>query len=246
MVFNSSTARTAFLACALIFTLASVAQAQPWVSFDSHSRYVALGDSISAGYGAMPTTQGFTYNLYQSGIIDNHSNTLFCPMAISGAVTKDVLDYQLPQLKRFLHYTGKPYRQVITLTTGGNDLFTILEGAEASAVLGGIAANLTQILTAIKTEWPNARIYVSNFYDPKLSLPGLDVRSLILYANQLIAGVVAAFPDSAVLVDVFTPFEGRSGLLIIEKKGSAMVEAHPTNAGHRVIADAFAGAIRQH
>ena len=46
---------------ALAFSLTPWAQAQPWVSIESHTRYMALGDSISAGYGAMPATQGFVY-----------------------------------------------------------------------------------------------------------------------------------------------------------------------------------------
>lgn len=39
---------------AVAFSLAPLAQAQPWVSIESHTRYMALGDSISAGYGAPP------------------------------------------------------------------------------------------------------------------------------------------------------------------------------------------------
>src|SRR5512147_214646 len=85
------------VACSLV----SVAQAQPWVSFQTHTRYMAIGDSISAGYAAMPATQGFVYQLYQGGVIDSVNNTLFCAAAIPGAVSKDVLDYQAPQVRRF-------------------------------------------------------------------------------------------------------------------------------------------------
>jgi len=218
------------------------AQAQPWVSFDTHTRYVAIGDSISMGYGAMPSTQGFTYQLYQSGAIDSINNTLFCPMAVSGALSKDVLDYQVPQVGRFLSNTGQPYRKVITLTVGGNDLQQVLGGADPTAVLTALGTNLYQILASLTTQFPDARIYVANYYDPRLPIPGVD--ALVVMMNQVIAGTVANFPGSVSLVDVHSAFQGRSGLLLIEKKGAEPLQVHPTNAGHRVIADVFAKAIR--
>ena len=61
-----------------VFLLASteVAWSQHWTSFENNTRYLALGDSLSAGYGAHPSTNGFVYQLYQSGAIDNINNTL--------------------------------------------------------------------------------------------------------------------------------------------------------------------------
>jgi hypothetical protein len=44
-------------------------------------------------------------------------------------------------------------------------------------------------------------------------------------------------------VDVFSAFEGRSELLLAERQGSGM-QIHITNAGYKVMADAFAKAIR--
>jgi len=145
-----------------------LAQAQPWVSFESHTRYMALGDSISAGYGAMPATQGFAYQLYQSGAIDNVNDTLFCAAGIPGALSRDVLDYQVPQVRRFFKDTGAQYRKVVTLTLGGNDLLQVLVGADPTQVLTSFGANLYQILAQLTTEFPDARIYVANYYDPKL------------------------------------------------------------------------------
>jgi lysophospholipase L1-like esterase len=61
--------------------------------------------------------------------------------------------------------------------------------------------------------------------------------------NQVTADVVSAFPGKVVLVDVHSAFEGRSGLLLIEKHGEGPGEVHPTTAGYGVMADAFAAAI---
>ncbi len=197
------------LLTALFFVLTPLAQAQPWVSFDTHTRYLAMGDSISAGYGAMPATQGFTYNLYQSGAIDNVNNTLFCVEAVPGARSQDVLFYQVPQAHLFLDDTGKPYRKVITLTVGGNDLLQVLAGADPTAVLTAFGHNLGLILGVLHSQFPDAQIYVANYYAPELPVPG--EKDFVLALNQTIALVAASLQTSAVtVVDVFSAFQGRT------------------------------------
>ena len=191
----------------LALGLMPLAQAQPWVSFQTHTRYMALGDSISAGYAAMPATQGFVYQLYQSGAIDKVNNTLFCAAGIPGALRKDVLDYQVPQVGRFFADTGMPYRKVVTLTLGGNDVLQVLGGADPSTVLASFSNNLFLILTRLTTQFPNARIYVANYYDPRLPVPGED--ALVAGLNQVIGGVVGLFPQNAVLPGHNTGLRGR-------------------------------------
>ena len=44
------------------------------------------------------------------------------------------------------------------------------------------------------------------------------------------------------VADVFDAFQGRTGLLLIERHGASAFEVHPTNAGYRVMAEAFAAA----
>jgi lysophospholipase L1-like esterase len=231
---------TAMLAVLVVVT---PAPAQSWTTFDSDARYVALGDSIAAGYGVTPATQGFPYQLYHSGVINKLNNTLFAMMAVPGAFSSDVLKYQVPQVKRFLHETGVPHRQVVTLLIGGNDLFQIMEGGNPDEVLNTLYNNLCQIISTLK-DIKNVEIYVGTMYDPRLPVP--DEKRLILAGNEVIAGAVAAFKgDSVFLVDVYSAFEGRNGLLLGEKHGSGATEAHPTAAGHQVIANTFAAAIRR-
>ena len=55
----------------------------PWQS-DQHTRYMALGDSLAAGYGAIPVTQGYPYLLYGSGVFDTLPNTLFANASVPG------------------------------------------------------------------------------------------------------------------------------------------------------------------
>ena len=63
------------------------ASAQYWTSFADNTRYMALGDSLSAGYGAHPATQGFVYQLYQSRAIDKVNNLLLCNVGVPNAMS---------------------------------------------------------------------------------------------------------------------------------------------------------------
>ena len=113
------------------------------------------------------------YQLYQGGAIDKVNDTLFCAAGVPGALSKDVLDYQVPQVERFFSDTGTQYRKVVTLTLGGNDLLQILgAGADPNVVLPGVGSNLAQILARLVSQFPEARIYVANYNDPKLPVPG--------------------------------------------------------------------------
>lgn len=152
-----------------------------------------------------------------------------------------MLDYQVPQVARFFSNTGTPYRKVVTLTLGGNDLLQILGGADPNVVLPSVGNNLAQILAQLTTQFPEARIYVANYNDPKLPVPGAD--ALVAALNGVIGAVVANFAGHAVLVDLHSAFNARSGLLLIDKKGSDTYGVHPTNAGYRVITQAFEDAI---
>jgi len=208
------------------------AQAElPW-QLDQHTRYMALGDSIAAGYGAIPATQGYVYLLYQEGIFDTAPNTLFCNAAVPGATSKDVLDYQVPQVALF-------HPNVITLTVGGNDLLAIMEGADPAQVLNTFALNFQQILYKLRTTLPNARIVVSNQYSvPEIA--GSD--QIVPVFNGLVSQIAQAF--NVTVADVYSAFEGRKGLLLIERHDAAPDQVHPTNAGYRAIADAFEVVIR--
>ena len=222
--------------------LTAPAWAQYWTSFADNTRYMALGDSLSAGYGAHPATQGFVYQLYQSGVIDKVNNLLLCNVGVPNAMSQDVLDYQVPMVPLFFAETGATYRKVITLTVGGNDLLL------GEAGLYTIIDNLPKILGQLAQSFPFAHVYVSNIYDPGL---GPQVAALVQFANGVIAQVVQGFnsqpPKTPVtLVDIFSAFDGRSGLLLAERRGAEPGQVHPTNAGYEVMAKTFADAIKAH
>jgi len=221
---------------ALIFLLfAGLVHADvPW-TFSNDTRYMALGDSLAAGYGAIPTTQGYAYLLYQGGTFDNVTNTLFADAAVPGATSSEVLAYQVPQSVNIF----QPH--VITLSVGGNDLLRILNGADPVATLTQFQSNLQQILGGLRQGLPQARIYINNLYDvPEITsnIPG--GRQLILQFNAIVAGVAQAWGVG--VADVFSAFDGRTGLLLIARNGANQFEVHPTNAGYRVMAQTFQAA----
>lgn len=196
--------------------------------FENHTRYMALGDSLVAGYGAMPATQGYVYRLYREEVFDKIPHTLFSNTGVPGVTSKQVLDHQVPQaIEAF-----RP--SVITITVGGNDLLRIFKGENPNLVLSEFQTNFAQILGTLRTALPNTRIYVSNLYTiPQIA--GAD--QIVPVFNEIVAGVAAMY--DVPVADVYSAFLGRRGLLLIERPGAAPDEAHPTNAGYEVIAEAF-------
>ena len=202
-------------------------------SFSNNTKYLALGDSLAAGFGALPATRGYAYLLYLKGVYDKEINTSFANAAVPGATSSDVLTYQVPQAIAIF----RPH--VITISVGGNDLLKILGGADPVQVFTEFQGNLTQILCGLRQALPQTRVYIHNLYDiPEITegIPG--GLQAILQFNAIVAGVAQAC-GAAGVADVYSAFLGRQGLLIIDRKRHEPFEVHPTNAGYRVIADAF-------
>ena len=226
---NRIVLRFAFLALALLGTAAHAEQ--PW-TFSNNLRYIALGDSLAAGYGAMPATQGYAYLLYQGGAYGKTTDTIFANAAVPGATSADVLAYQVPPaISRF-------HPDVVTLSVGGNDAISVLGGADPVVVVRQFQQNLGQILCGLRSALPQARIYISNLYDiPEITANVRGGLELIVTFNHVIAGTAQAC--GAKVADVFSQFSGRHGLLLIERNGAGQFEVHPTNAGYRAMAAAF-------
>jgi lysophospholipase L1-like esterase len=224
------------IAAACCITLALPAGAEPPWTFENDTRYMGLGDSLAAGFGAQPATRGYVYQLYQRGVFDKTPNTLFANAAIPGAASADVLNYQVPQVDLF-----SP--DVVTISVGGNDLLAILNDPTCAdlscvpVVLAAFATNLTDILTLLTSTLPDAEIIIGNLYVVP-EIPGADL--VVPEFNNIVAGVSAAF--GVKVADVFNAFggiEGRRGFLLIDRNRAGAFEVHPTNAGYTAMADAF-------
>lgn len=211
----------------------------PW-TFSNNTRYLALGDSLAAGYGALPTTQGYAYLLYQKGTYDSTPNTIFANAAVPGATSTDVLDFQVPQAVKVF----QPH--VITLSVGGNDLLSLLdpEAPTLDQVLEQFGENLFDSLTQLCAIPDLRHVYVANLYSID-GFPVPDAAVIVGFFNDTVDNVVAtvnaaACDGKARVADVHAEFSRpQQGLLLINRNGAGLFEVHPTNAGHRAIAAAF-------
>lgn len=211
-------------------------------------RYMALGDSIAAGYKALPATSGYAYQLYLDRAFGNITMVFFDNASVPGATSSDLLNYQLPQVPRF-----DP--NVVTISIGGNDLLALRQSAnprgELVPVLTIFSANLRASLTLLCQGMDaGGRIFIHNLYEiPQIPLSVEAVPVFNAFLATTVADVAKTQPcwDKALAVaDVYNAFLGKHGLLLIErylKRGIAVLEVHPTNKGHRVIEDTFRALI---
>lgn len=192
------------------------------------TRYMALGDSLAAGYGAIPATAGYVYRLYLSEVVGAVRDVLFSNAGVPGATSAQVLRHQVP-------LAVEAFRpDVVTVTVGGNDLLRVLSGADPGVVLAEFRANFTELLARLRSGLPGARVVASNLYKvPEIA----GSESLVPMFNALVARIAQEY--GIAVADIYSAFCGRSGLLATVHRGGGEFEVHPSNAGHQAIADAF-------
>ena len=240
---------------ALLFPALANAQ----INFPKSSYYLAMGDSISAGEGAMPVTQGAIYRLYDQGVFGAKQDLDFSNIAIRGARTYEVLNYQVPEA---ICLTGfQP--SVVTITVGANDFLREFEERGTADVVG-IAFRSAEIVNRLLygatyadqqtglprtcPGLPNVTVLIANNYT--LPHPDPTISALLNLAASGYAQALRAFLPTVLpagshvgVADLYTAFKDRNGLLLIQKKngiaGPLDFEVHPTNAGHAVIAQEF-------
>jgi lysophospholipase L1-like esterase len=246
---------TLLVAKTLSLPAPSLAQSRHIIADDA-TRYMALGDSIASGYKAVPATNGYPYLLYEDGVFDAISHTLFCNAAVPGATSRDVLLHQIAQAL-IPPAEGGFNPAFVTLTIGGNDLLSILAFMQthpnqdevlqfANGVLTPYGRNLSTAIYQLRTGLPNAKIFVANQYTiPEIEALVPLTGPMIAAFNDVVRQVVGLFPSNVHLVDVYSAFLGRHNLLLDERPGVSPFETHMTNAGHRVMAKTFAHVIAQ-
>ena len=157
--------------------------------------YLALGDSVPAGFGVVPTQPGYPdvlTRLLESGY--NPAADKATPkasvdlelvnLAVSGATTTTLIESQLtPALALIEERDGDrdPFNdvEVVTVTIGGNDVFGPAQqacfltatpvGCQATvdAALAGVEERLTTVLGAlVDTAGRDAEVLVTTYYNP--------------------------------------------------------------------------------
>src|SRR6478672_1650583 len=107
-----------FRSAAAVAMLCMPAVASAQINFAKTGYYVALGDSVAAGEGAMPVTNGYTYQLYDQATFGPKQQKDFANSAVRGARSWELRDHQAAQV-----LCAEPAQRptVVTITAGAND-----------------------------------------------------------------------------------------------------------------------------
>lgn len=235
------------------------------VNFPKNSYYVGMGDSVAAGEGAMPVTNGYVYRLYEESAFGKKKEMDFANMGTRGARSWDLRDHQAAQV-----LCAEPEQRptVVTITAGANDFFRgdldVVSSARRVAQAIDLLLNndgvLSPNLGAISVLDPitgqkcralqNVTILVSNYYIIPHPVP--EVFQLLNAAVQgfnqalsflVLQQVVVPTGSRIAIVDLYTPSLGRQGLVTIQRRlgytGPFDFDIHPTNLGHAFIAGEF-------
>lgn len=206
------------------------------ISMISTSLYVALGDSITAGYGV--GNHNFA-QLYYSTLLSQTPNLRFINFGINGLTTSKLSNLLIsnPSLRNFITQA-----RVITLTIGSNDLIgtgiSILRGTQPDipATLANLAQQLQFIGQQIRSLNPVALVKVSTIYNPLLAGPyyqySAPAQELMNQANKIIVHWAKRYGFGVVQVD--RVFRGKENLVI------GPDHFHPNLIGHQIIATEFA------
>lgn len=248
---------------AMFAGLLTAAPGHTQINFTKSIHYAALGDSVAAGEGAMPVTQGYGYQLYDHGVFGSKQETDFALLAGRGTRSWDLRDHQVPQL---LCSTSVLRPTVVTITSGANDFLAGDQNVPAIAFRVAEAVHLllnndsglvgSPVLDPVTgTACPalqNVTILVSNYYSIPHPEPAIFqlLDAALQGFDQALRFALQAVPVPAgsrvAVVDLYSPSIGRTGLVTIQRRlgfqGPFDFDIHPTNLGHSFIAGEFARA----
>jgi lysophospholipase L1-like esterase len=235
----------------------------------SPAGYLALGDSVAAGVGA-PAGQGYVPLL--AGDLAAARNcgqgqALGCRIeldnrSVGGATTVSLISGQLPGAvtelrERNGNRTPVDDVRLITITIGGNDVFTPVIAACAAgfsatcqatvaAQFAQVSANYATILGQLReAAGPKTTIAVMTYYNP-LPHPGCRFTSLTSLGDLVLEG---GGPLTSGLNDIIRTQAAAFGAVVVET-GAIVAPTevqpdclHPNTAGHADIAEAFYDAV---
>ncbi len=192
---------------------------------DTTPSYVALGDSISTGYGlANKTTQGFTY------LLADELGYELTNLAVDGNTAAGIL----AQLQQQQVQNAVAGADLITITAGGNDLMAVLYQAiadqynnEQSNDADKISADeVVDIFTSADPRKMNLLNYAMGLLNKSSDIYLIDdaafanaVNAYIGVINQIMDRIYALNPDATVIIETqynpYVEFNGASYTIII-------------------------------
>lgn len=200
--------------------------------------YLALGDSITAGYGV---ASPFSFPTVYADFLRRHNSDLtLLNYGLNGLTTSGLL-YQLKTNRSLRHTVSQAF--LITLTIGSNDLLRLIRNPNQSYItsqLPIIQANMSKTLMKIGQEIrilnPMATVKIAALYNPLPAGPYVQyyaqVQGIIENANTMIIRWAQCY--GFVVVNLDREIKGKEALFIGKDY------AHPNAAGYQMIAQAFA------
>ncbi|WP_242876337.1 SGNH/GDSL hydrolase family protein [Desulfosporosinus hippei] len=200
--------------------------------------YLALGDSITAGYGV---ESPFSFPMVYASFLRRHNPDLkLLNLGLNGLTTSGLLN-QLrtnPTLRTSIRHAF-----LITLTIGSNDLLRLIgnpnqpiKTSQLPIIQRTMSRTLMQIGQEIRSLNPYAIIKVATLYNPLPAGPYANyyslVQGIIDTANAMI--VMWAKSYGFIVVNLDREIKGKE-LIFIGRD-----HAHPSAAGYQMIAKAFA------
>lgn len=233
--------------------------------------YVALGDSVAAGYqpGVGDNKTGGYVGRVLIAEKAKEPKTKLRNLACSGETSTTLVNggrcayvkgSQLNQALDFLH-AHKNTTRLVTVTIGANDVTPCLSAADRNVCvqerLTALGGNLHSVLAKIHAAAPKAGIIVTNYYNPYLALYFVDpalaqiTTGLQAALNSTIASVTAPYGTTA---DVATAFQSTNTTLVGGVPVNVGVicqltwmceksDIHPKDAGYALIGETVAGVL---
>jgi lysophospholipase L1-like esterase len=200
---------------AVMATVLAVAAPQASAHPRSSSYYVALGDSLAAGYQPDPAIgrdQGYVGRVHRAlgrGVqlqnfgCDGATTTTL--LSGGGGCTYGTASAQLVAAERFLHRNRHQIR-LVTIDIGGNDVNRCgatgtIDQACTLTALGTLSTNLGQIVNRLRAAAPGVRIVGMTYYNPYLAgwLRGPAGQAVVQQSmpmsallNQILTGIYTA------------------------------------------------------
>jgi len=234
--------------------------------------HLGLGDSVAFGFGTEgPEQHGYTAVLsrWARGVDCRDGQKGGCPhlelvnMAVPGATSSTLISGQLPDAVTLIgqrNHDTDPGNDVelITITIGGNDLFSpVVDACSAgvtpecvSVITNGLtnyAGNLGVILGTLRaTAGPDTRILVMTYYNP---LGACFLADLAPLANNVLeggGGLPFGINDIIRATAAVTQVEVAETFGVLDNTDfvGGMDCLHPNKHGYHQIAKAFAKTLR--